>query len=100
MGRRVSALGCHLHERGRGWSSFDSHVLLPLASWPPVLGRSLAPPVGGHNRTGVAVQILLPTALGAVKASGSGRTPSQSLVVSNLFHTVVLGCQGAFDPIV
>jgi len=32
--------------------------------------------------------------------TGSGRTPLQILAIYNLFHTVVLECQGALDQIV
>jgi len=46
------------------------------------------------------VHILLLAAIGVVKSSGSGRMPLQSLVVFNLFHTVVLECHGALDQIV
>jgi len=52
------------------------------------------------NQTGVAVHMLLPTAVGAVKSSGSGRMPLQSLAISYLFHIVVFECQGAPDPTV
>jgi hypothetical protein len=44
--------------------------------------------------------MLLPTAVGAVKSSGSGRMPLQSLAISYLFHIVVFECQGAPDPTV
>merc|ERR1712113_168791 len=43
---------------------------------------------------------LLPTAVGAVKSSGSGWTHLQRLVTLMLFLTVVLECQGALDMIV
>merc|ERR1712176_1044996 len=51
------------------------------------------------NQTGVAVHILLPTAVGAVKSSGSGRTPLHIIFFSS-FHIVVSECQGSLDPIV
>merc|ERR1719221_2577158 len=48
-------------------------------------------------QTGISVHILLPTAIGVVKSSGSGQMPLQSLVVLNSFLTAVLECQGALD---
>jgi hypothetical protein len=62
-----------------------------------VLGLSFRHTV---DQIGVAAHILLPTAVGAVKSSGSGPTPLHSLASLSFFHIVALECQRALDPIV
>merc|ERR1712228_680868 len=68
----------------------------------PNLGLELSMQSWGSRscQTGVAVHILLATAIGVVKTTGSGRMPLHNLVVFNLLHAVVLECQGALDQIV
>jgi hypothetical protein len=62
-----------------------------------VLGLSFRHTV---DQIGVAAHILLPTPVGTVKSSGSGRTPLHSLEILSLFRIVALECQGALDPTV
>merc|ERR1740121_2066802 len=69
----------------------------PRTNAPRTLGLSFR---DNLNQTGIAVHILVPTAVGAVECSGSGRTPLQSLVIFNLLHAVVLECLSALGPIV